>query len=68
MKVIGNRKLESSPKIELDEAVFLRGEFYIYTKTSKSNEPKDEAAQSHKKYNLRDFKKCSEEERNQMWS
>ena len=68
MKILGDRKLESSPKKELDEAVFLRGEFYNFGKTSKSNEPKDEAAQSHTKYNLRDFKKCSEDERNQMWS
>ena len=50
-------KLESSPKVEKDEAVFSRSNFFIITELLRSVETKQKGVQSQKNYTMVGYEK-----------
>ena len=59
-KVIGKRKLETAPEIDLDEAVFLRSKFYSLNIKQTSLHCKHKGVQDHNKYTLEIYIYCLE--------
>ena len=59
-KVIGKRKLETSPELDLDEAVFLGSKSYCLNLKQNSSHCKHKCVQNHNKYTLEDYKYCLE--------
>ena len=59
-KVVGKMKLETSPELDLDEAVFLRSKSYSLNIKQNSSYCKHKGVQDHKKYTLEDYKYCLE--------
>ena len=59
-KVIGKMKLETSPELDLDEAVFLRSKSYSLNLLQNSSRCKHKGVQDHNRYTLEDYKNCLE--------
>ena len=59
-KVIGKMKLETAPKLDLDEAVMFRSKSYFLDLKQNSSHCKHEGVQDHNKYALEDYKYCLE--------
>ena len=59
-KVIGKKKLETAPELDLDEAVFLRSKSYSLNIKHNSLYCKHKGVQDHNKYTLEDYKYCLE--------
>ena len=59
-KVIGKMKLETSPELDLDEAVFLRSKSYCLNIKQNRSHCKHKGVQDHNKYTLEDYKYCLE--------
>ena len=57
-KVIGKMKLETSPELDLDEAVFLRSKSYSHNIKQNNSKCKHKGVQNHKKYTLEHYKYC----------
>ena len=53
-------KLETSPELDLDEAVFLRSKSYCLNFKQNSSHCKHKCVQDHNKYTLEDYKNCLE--------
>ena len=53
-------KLETSPELDLDEAVFLRNNSYSLNIKQNSSQCKHKGVQDHIKYTLEDYKFCLE--------
>ena len=58
--VIGKMKLETTPELDLDEAVFLRSKSYSLNIQQNSLHCKHKVVQDHNKYTLEDYKFCLE--------
>ena len=58
--VIGKMKLETLPKLNLDEAVFLRSKSYSPNIKQNFAHCKHKRVQDHNKYTLEDYKYCLE--------
>ena len=58
--VIGKMKLETSPELDLDEAVFLWSKSYSLNIKQNSSHCKYKGVQDHNKYTLEDYKYCLE--------
>ena len=59
-EVIGKMKLETAPKLDLDEAVFLRSKSYSPNIKQNSSHCQHKGVQDHNKYTLEDYKYCLE--------
>ena len=59
-KVIGKKKLETAPDLDLDEAVLLRSKSYSLNIKQNSSLCKHKGVQHHIKYTLEDYKYCLE--------
>ena len=59
-KVIGKMKLETSPELDLDEAVFFRSKSYCLNIKQNRSHCKHKGVQDHNKYTLEDYKNCLE--------
>ena len=59
-KVIGKVKLETSPELDLDEAVFLRRKSFSLNIKQNSSHCKHKGVQDLNKYSLEDYKYCLE--------
>ena len=59
-KVIGKMKLETSPELDLDEAVFLRSKSNSLNIEQNRSHCKHKRVQDHNKYTLEDYKYCLE--------
>ena len=57
-KVIGKKKLETAPELDLDEAVFLRSKSYSLNIKQNNSKCKHKGVQDHNKYTLEDYKFC----------
>ena len=53
-------KLETSPELDLHEAVFLRSKSYSHNIKQNSSNCKHKGMQDHNKYTLEDYKYCLE--------
>ena len=54
-EVLGKKKLETSPKLDLDEAVFFRSKSYCLNIKQNSSQCKHKGVQDHNKYTLEDY-------------
>ena len=59
-KVIGKMKLETSPELDLDEAVFLRSKSCFHNIKQNGSHCKPKGVQDHNKYTLEVYKFCLE--------
>ena len=59
-KVIGKMKLETSPELDLEEAVFLRSKSYSLNIKQNHSHCKHKGVQDHNKNTLEDYKFCLE--------
>ena len=59
-KFIGKMKLETMPELDLDEAVFLRSNFYSLNTKPNISHCKYKGVQDHNKYILKNYKYCLE--------
>ena len=59
-KVVVKMKLETSPELDLDEAVFLSSKPYSLNSKQNSSHCKHKGVQDHNKYTLEDYKYCLE--------
>ena len=59
-KAIGKLKLETSPELDLDEAVFLRSKSYSLISEQNRSQYKHKGVQDHNKYTLEGYKYCLE--------
>ena len=59
-KVFGRMKLETSPELDLDEAVFLRSKSYSLNIKQNSSHCKHKGVQDNNKNTLEDYKYCLE--------
>ena len=57
-KVIGKMKLQTSPELDLDEAVFLRSKSYSLNIKQNNSKCTNKGVQNHNKYTLEDYKYC----------
>ena len=59
-KVIGKKKFETAPELDLDGAVFLRSKSFCFNNKQKSSRCKHKSIQDHNKYTLEDYIFCLE--------
>ena len=62
--VIGKKKLETAPELDLGEAVLLRSKTYSLDIEQNSSHCKHKGVQDHNKYTLEDYKYCLENKEN----
>ena len=65
-KVIGEMKMETSPELDLDEAVFLRSQSYSLNNKQNSSHCKHKRVQDHNNDTLEDYKYCLQNKENKF--